>query len=141
MSSVKRQAAILKLKFGVNQHDKVLREQQSLGLRRKKLFPNEDIKEEYSVSDYRTDFAFKNHMLVVEIDEKGHVDRDPDFKRKRQKQLENCGYYFIRIDPDKKDFNDYEEFGRVNAYITKSNRKSTEKLTKKLWLMIFQKDC
>ena len=138
MSSVKRQAAILKLKFGVNQHDKVLRKQQSLGLTWKKLFPNEDIKEEYSASHYRTDFAFKNHMLVVEIDEKGHVDRDPDFKSKRQKQLENCGYYFIRIDTDK---NDYEEFGRVNAYITKSNKKSTEKLTKKLWLMIFQKDC
>ena len=36
MSSVKTQAVILRDKFGVNQHDKVLRRQQSLGLRLKK---------------------------------------------------------------------------------------------------------
>ena len=33
MSSVEKQAAIFKSKFGVKQHDKVLRKQQSLGLR------------------------------------------------------------------------------------------------------------
>ena len=45
MSSVKIKTLILRDKFGVNQHDKVLRKQQSLCLRLKKLFPNEDIKE------------------------------------------------------------------------------------------------
>ena len=47
MSSVKTQAPIFKDKFGVNRHDKALRKQQSLGLRLKKLFPSEDIIEEY----------------------------------------------------------------------------------------------
>ena len=47
MSSVKIKTLILRDKFGVNQHDKVLRKQQSLCLRLKKLFPNEDIIEEY----------------------------------------------------------------------------------------------
>ena len=70
MSSVKTQAAIFRAKFGVNQHDKVLRKQQSLNLRLKKLFPNEDIVEQYFALNYRTDFTFKKFMLVVEIDEK-----------------------------------------------------------------------
>ena len=49
MSAVKTQAAIFREKFGVEQHDKVLlRKQQSLGLRLKKLFPSEDITEECS---------------------------------------------------------------------------------------------
>ena len=48
MSSVKTQAAIFRDKFGVNQHDKVLPKQQSLGLRLKNVFQNEDIIEEYS---------------------------------------------------------------------------------------------
>ena len=43
MSVVKTQVTIFKSKFGVNQHDKVLHKQQSLGLRLKKLFPNENI--------------------------------------------------------------------------------------------------
>ena len=89
MSAVNTQAAIFKIKFGVNEYGKVLRKQQSLGLRLKKLFPNENIIEEYFALHYRTNFTFKKHMLVVEIDEKEHVDRDPDYEKKRQKELIN----------------------------------------------------
>ena len=48
--------------------------------------------------------------------------------------LENVGYYFIRINPNKPGFDDYEEFGRVSAYISESIEKQTEKSTKKLLL-------
>ena len=58
VSAVKSRATIFKSKFGDNQHDKVLRKQQSLGLRLKKLFPNESIIEEYFALHYRTDFTF-----------------------------------------------------------------------------------
>ena len=97
MSAVKVQAAIFREKFGVSQHDKVLRKQQSLGLRLKKLFQNEAIIEEYFALHFRTDFTFKKHRLLVEIDEKGHADRDSDYKKRRQKELENLDYHFIRI--------------------------------------------
>ena len=73
---------------------------------------------------YRTGFTFEKHMLVVEIDEKGHVDRDPDYEIKRRKDLENVGYYFIRINPDKPSFDDYREFIRVSAYIVETIKKS-----------------
>ena len=65
MSSVKMQAAIFMDKFGVNQHDKVLRKQQLLGLRLEKLFQNQNIIEEYSALHYRTDFTFTKHGLLV----------------------------------------------------------------------------
>ena len=48
--------------------------------------------------------------------------------------LENVGYYFIRINPNKPAFDDYEEFGRVSAYISESIKKQSEKSTKKLLL-------
>ena len=48
--------------------------------------------------------------------------------------LENVGYYFIRINPTKPGFDDYEEFGRVSAYISESIKKQSEKSTKKLLL-------
>ena len=70
-------------------------------------------------------------MLVVETDEKGHDDRNPDYEKRRQKELEKLGYHFIRINPDKIDFNDYGEFGRVSTYIAESIKKQTEELTKK----------
>ena len=131
MSSVKIQAAIFRDGFGVNQHDKVLRKQQSLGLRLKKLFQNEDIVEEYSTLHDRIVFTFKKHGLLVENDEKGHSDRDSNYEKRRQKELEKLGYHVIRINPDKIDFNHYEEFGRVSTYIAESIKKQTEEPAKK----------
>ena len=68
-------------------------------------------------------------MLVVEIDKKGHVDRDLDYERKRQKEIEKLNYHLIRINPDKPDFDDYKEFGRVSTYIAESIQKQTERST------------
>ena len=101
MSAVKTQAIIFRDKFGVKKHDKVLHKQQSMGLRLKKLFSSEDIIEGYFALHHRTDFTFKKHMLVVEIDEKGHNERPPNFEKERHEDLEKVGYYFIRINPDK----------------------------------------
>ena len=131
MSAVKTQAAIFRDKLGVKQHDKVLLKQQTLGLRLKKLFSSEDIIEEYFALHYRTDFTFKKPLLVVEIDEKGHNERPPNYEKERQEDLEKVGYYFIRINPDKPYFDDYEEFGRVSSQIAKSIKKQTEELIKK----------
>ena len=70
-------------------------------------------------------------MLVVEIDENRYFGRDPDYERKRRKDLEKVSYHFIRINPDKPGFEDYEEFGRVSAYIAESIKRQIEKSTKK----------
>ena len=43
MASVKTKAALFKSKFGVKQHDKILRKQQSLCLRLKKIFLNTEL--------------------------------------------------------------------------------------------------
>ena len=37
---------------------------------------------------FRIDVYFTKYCLAVEIDEKGHTDRDPIFEQKRQKTLE-----------------------------------------------------
>ena len=36
---------------------------------------------------FRIDIYFTQYCLAVEIDEKGHTDRDPKFEEKRQKAL------------------------------------------------------
>ena len=109
-NAVKTQAVIFRDKFRVKQLAKVLRKQQLLVLRHKKVFPNEDIIQEYSALNYRTDITFKKPGLVVEFDKIGHADRDPDYEKNRQKEQEKIDYYFIRINPDKKYVNGYEEW-------------------------------
>ena len=45
---------------------------------------------------FRIDIYFTEHCLAVEIDEKGHTDRDLVFEQKRQKALEkDLNYTFI----------------------------------------------
>ena len=47
---------------------------------------------------FRIDVYFSEYSLAVEIDEKGHTDRDFIFEEKRQKALEKkLGCKFIRI--------------------------------------------
>ena len=51
---------------------------------------------------FRIDIYFTKYCLAIEIDEKGHTDRDLIFEEKRQKTLEkklNCT--FIRINTSK----------------------------------------
>ena len=51
---------------------------------------------------FRIDIYFTKYCLAIEIDEKGHTDRDLIFEEKRQKALEkklNCT--FIRINTSK----------------------------------------
>ena len=97
----------------------------------KKLFPNEDIIEEYFELHYRTDFTFKKYMLVLEIDEKGHNERPPNYEKERKEDLENVRFHFIRINPDKSGFDNYEEFVRLSSYIAKSTKKNPGKSSKK----------
>ena len=52
-------------------------------------------------------------MLVVEINEKDHNERPPNYENERQEHLENLVTTFIRTNPDKPGFDDYEVFGRV----------------------------
>ena len=59
---------------------------------------------------FRIDTYFTKYCLAVEIDEKGHTDRDLKFEEKRQEALEkklNCT--FIRINTSRENFDaDYE---------------------------------
>ena len=70
---------------------------------------------------FRIDAYFNEFSLAVEIDEKGHTDRDPIFEEKRQKALENNpGCKFIRINTS----NDLDyEVGNIHAFIDKFKNK------------------
>ena len=68
---------------------------------------------------FRIDVYFTEYCLAVEIDEKGHTDRDPIFEQKRQEALEkklNCT--FIRFNTSKENFDVNYEFGKIQMFIT-----------------------
>ena len=99
--------------------------QQSIDLRLRKLFPNEEIIEDFSALNYLIDYYFPKCKLAIEVDELGHKDRDQTKENKRQKDLkEYLDCEFNRINPDEKDFSAYDELGKVQTFIDKSKEKN-----------------
>ena len=124
------------------------------------IFKNQNPHEEYSVKIYEIGSYFKNIMkknqadkneckyilfridiyfsecfLAVEIDERGHTDRDLIFEEKRQKALEKkLGCKFIRINTSNAK-NGYDldyEVGNVQAFIDEFKNKKIKKLEDKI---------
>ena len=84
---------------------------------------------------FRTDVYFIEHSLAVEIDEKGHTDRDFNFEVKRQKALEKkLGCKFIRINTSNAK-NGYDldyEVGNTETFIDEFKNKKIKELEKEM---------
>ena len=84
---------------------------------------------------FRIDVYFSEYSLAVEIDEKGHTDRDFIFEEKRQEALEKkLGCKFIRISTSNAK-NGYDldyEVGNIEAYIDEFKNRKIKELEKKL---------
>ena len=66
---------------------------------------------QYNVLSYRITLYFHGYKLAIETDENGHKERNIDYEMKRQKAKEQqLGCKFIRIDPDKEDFDNTREW-------------------------------
>ena len=80
---------------------------------------------------FRTDVYFNKFLLAVEIDEKGHTDRDLIFEEKRQKALEKkLGCKFIRINTSNAENGydlDYEVNG-IEAFIDEFQNKKIKEV-------------
>ena len=82
---------------------------------------------------FRIDIYFTEYSLAVEIDEKGHTDRDLIFEEKRQKALEkklNCE--FIRINTSRENYDADYEASRIQTFISKFKDKENENKIKEL---------
>ena len=84
----------------------------------KDAFEGENMQTQYSVLSYRIDLYFHKYKLAFEVDELGHADRNINDEIERQRALErelNCT--FIRINPDKPDFNIFREINKIHRHI------------------------
>ena len=83
---------------------------------------------------FRIDISFSKSFLAVEIDEKGHTDRDIIFEEKKQKVLEKrfrCKFIRINTSNAKNGYNLDYEVGNVQAFIDEFKNKKIKKLEKK----------
>ena len=64
----------------------------------------------------------------MEVDEKGHTNRDKRKENEREEKMEKELYCeFIRINLDEKHFDICVEIGRIHNHVIKSTKESTKK--------------
>ena len=88
---------------------------------------------EYILS--RINIYFRQCFLAVQIDEKGHTDRDIIFEEKRQKALEKklcCKFIRINISNAKNGYDLDYEVGNVHAFIAEFKNKKMKELEHKI---------
>ena len=145
-------AVEFKAKLKINQHDPILTKEQStdlkivkafpnkkiketkgqsIGLKIVKAFSNKKIKEKFFVLNEKIEFYFPRHKLAIEVDELGHLERNEEDEIKIQKKLEEyLKCTFFRINPDKENFEIFLEVGKIESYISESNKKSFKKIVR-----------
>ena len=131
-----------KTRLGFKQQDPIMTQEQSVLTKIEQAFSNEEIIFQYSALGYRIDAYFLKYKLAVEVDERGHNDRDFECEIERQKSLErelDCA--FIRINPDKENFSIFNEISRIHHYIVASRKKfSLKKISDRLLSLEFKLD-
>ena len=81
-------------------------------------FEGENMQTQYSVLGYRVDLYFYDYRLAIEVDEKGHKDRNIDHEIQRKRVLEKeLGCEFIRINRDEEQFNIFRTINEIHRHI------------------------
>ena len=94
-------------------------------------FEGENMETQYHVLNYKIDLYFRDYKLGVEIDENGHKDRNEEYESQRQKEIETeLGRKFIRINPDKENFNISMAKNKIFTHIKNKMINDAEKLPK-----------
>ena len=73
-------------KLGFKLHDIIMCKEESVTLKKIKVFSNEKILLQHSVLNYQIDLYFSEHKLAIEVDEKGHTDRDKKKRKMKEKK-------------------------------------------------------
>ena len=92
-------------------------------------FEVENIQTQYKVLSYRIELYFHDYKLAIETDENMHSDRNTDYEIKRQKAIEQeLSCTFIRIDPEKEDFDIFRVINEIFRHIKQLTKINTDKL-------------
>ena len=111
----------------------ISKKEQSVVIPLLKAFSAEKIELKHKILENeraRTDMYFSEHKGVVEIDEKGHTDRNQNEENERQIKIEkdpDCKF-FHRINPDAEGFDIFFEIRKIQGYIAQSNKEKLKEL-------------
>ena len=98
----------------------MVREETSIAEKIIKLFPKENIVLNKKFNNRKPDIWFKNHNLIIEVDEGNHENYDSDDEKEREDMFKKHNFKIFWCNPNDPNFDLFKFLGEINLYISKS---------------------
>ena len=111
------EAIELRKKLRYNHDDIMVWEETSIAEKMIKL-PDENIVLNKNFNGKKAGICFKNHNLIIEVDEGNHKNYDSDDKKEREDMFKNHNFKIFRCNPNDPNFYLFKFAGKINLYIS-----------------------
>ena len=109
-----------RIKLGLGLLYVIMTKEESVLAKIIEIFTREKILQQRNVLKYCIDLYIPDYQLAIEVDGKGHQDRDEH----KEEEKYNKTRIKIRINADRENFNIYTEIGRIYDHISETKKKS-----------------
>ena len=83
------------------------------------LFHHKNIVLNKKFNNTKPDIWFKNHNLIIQVDEGNHENYDSDDENEREDMFKKNNFKFFQCNPNDPNFNLYKFLGEINLHISK----------------------
>ena len=83
------------------------------------LNKNENIVLNKNFKGRKPDIWFKNHNLIIDVDEANHKNYDSDDEKEREDIFKKHNFKIFRCNPNDPEFDLFKFVGKINLYISK----------------------
>ena len=120
------EAIELRKKLGYNHDDIMFWEETSIEEKIIKLFTNEDIVLNKKFTSRKPDIYFKNHNLIIEVDERNRENYDSDDEKERKDMFKKHNFKIFWCNLNDPNFDLLKFLGEINLYVSKLREKNAE---------------
>ena len=110
-------------KIGYNPVDIMIREETSIAEKVIKLFPKENIVLNKKFTNRKSDIWFKNHNVIIEVDEGNHENYESDDGKEREEMFTKHSFKTFRCNPNDPIFDLFKFLDEINLHISKLRKK------------------
>ena len=94
----------------------MVREETSIAEKIIKLFPNENIVLNKKFNNRKPDIWFKNHNLIIDVDEGNHENYDSDDEKEREDMFKKHNFKIFQCNPNDPNFDLFKFLGEICTY-------------------------
>ena len=102
----------------------MVREETSIAEKIIKLFPNENIVLNKKFHNRKPDILFKNHNLIIKVDQENHENYDSDDEKEREDSFKKHNFKIFWCNPNDFNFDLFKFLGEINLHISKLREKN-----------------